>query len=148
MKNNNPQQMTALALLAIVVTGLLLDLSGLTWGLPEGDWHWDEKVRLVLQMMKNKTLNPHYFINPALHSYIVGMCLLPYMLFLKLSGALHNVSAWAQLADTVKTNIMLIGRMVSVCLGIGTGYIVYRMGKKLFGPPVGLLAGEIGRAHV
>lgn len=47
---------------------LLLNLTGLTWGLP-ARWHPDEKADVVLKMARERSLAPESFINPSLPLY-------------------------------------------------------------------------------
>lgn len=129
-----------LLLVAIILIGLFLNTFGLKWGLPEGDWHWDEKVRILTNMIKNRTLNPHYFNNPTLHTYLLGIWLAPYLLIIKLSGIVNGVQSWAEMPAHVKTNLFIIARLLSVFLGIATGYLTYLIGKKVFNRLTGIIA--------
>lgn len=127
-------------LAAIILIGLFLNTFGLKWGLPEGDWHWDEKVRVLTHMIKNRTLNPHYFGNPALQPYLIGICLAPYLLIIKLGGGLNAIQSWNEIPPQVRTNIFIIARSISVFLSIATGYLTYLIGKKIFGRLSGIIA--------
>ena len=55
-------------LLLIAALALVLDLLGLTWGLP-ARWHPDEKADVVAAMARAPTLAPDSFINPSLPLY-------------------------------------------------------------------------------
>ncbi len=55
-------------LLLVSSLALLLNLAGLTWGLP-ARWHPDEKADVVLGMARERRLVPDSFINPSLPLY-------------------------------------------------------------------------------
>jgi Dolichyl-phosphate-mannose-protein mannosyltransferase len=57
------------AVLAPAAFSLLLNLAGLTWGLPER-WHPDEKADGIAGMARGLDLRPDSFVNPSLPLYV------------------------------------------------------------------------------
>jgi dolichyl-phosphate-mannose-protein mannosyltransferase len=53
---------------AVAALSLVLNLAGLTWGLP-ARWHPDEKADEASRMIRDRTLRPESFINPTLPVY-------------------------------------------------------------------------------
>ncbi len=151
-------------LLAILIASAALNIIGIGWGLPYR-WNPDEPVASVLRMMANGTpVNYDDLTHPPLYSYLLGLWLSPYLLFLKISGYPFGPVAeaasvsWikmAHVAPDFARGIYLAARLLSGALGVATVYMLYRLGKLLFGPGpalagAGLLAltkGHVGVAH-
>ncbi len=136
-------------LFGILATGFLLRFSGIGWGLPYL-FHPDEfqVVNVYLSMLKAHSLNPHYFIYPALPFYINGFFYAIYYRLLRWTGTFHNSSdiAFPQMlimgtGIIADQNVYYIGRLVSIAFGVGTIYLSYRCAKEISKNPfIGLLA--------
>ena len=70
----------------------IFGLIGIWWGLPEL-WHPDEVVGPALSMGLHMDPNPHNFVFPSFHKYVIGVVLSPYFIYLKLSGSLSDILA-------------------------------------------------------
>lgn len=127
----------------IVLAGAYLRLNNLGWGLPEV---FEEATpwRQALEMWGGGTgsldFNPHFFNYPAFSFYIqwVGQA------FVYLAGrATGEFSSIQQLQMQVESDpgrFILVGRLITTLFGIATIYLVYRIGRDIFSPVVGLAA--------
>lgn len=128
-------------LVMILTVGALLRIWGIGFGLPEL-YHQDEQVtvNVAVRMGGTGDLHPHYFFHPHLVHYLL----------LGLHGVwfvLGRAVGWFQsAADFQKLFIMdpsgfyLLGRLVGVAFGTATIYAVYRLGRRLWSPRVGVWA--------
>lgn len=126
----------------ICVISFVLNFCGIWWGLPE-QWEPDESVRVVLSMANQKDLNPHIFIAPTLHRYVLLAALAPYYVYLVVSGEIAAVKEKPHMSDVPDfflTNVWLIARMVSVLLGVLTVYVFYLTGREVAGERAGLIS--------
>jgi 4-amino-4-deoxy-L-arabinose transferase-like glycosyltransferase len=124
------------ALVGIVLLALVLRLWGLDSQLPwqlhpdEGHYVWK-----AADMAQDGSLNPKYFRNPTLFTYL----LLAEYTLLELSGL--NLAAlapkWSALA--YPSLELFLGRLSSALLGVATVAVVYALGARLLGRSVGLL---------
>jgi hypothetical protein len=92
-------------LLAVSALALLLNLTGLTWGLP-ARWHPDEKADVVLAMARERRLAPDSFINPSLPLY----AMLPAI-------GLQDLLARAGWLSGTAADPLLVGRTLSALAG-------------------------------
>lgn len=116
----------------ILVLAFVLRLSGLSFGLP-ANFHPDEipKVNVLESMQARDSWNPLYFKHPS------GLLYISYV-----------VSELVQLFDTVlvgtgldaRTRFALSGRIVSLLAGVLSVFLLFLIGKRLFGAREGLLA--------
>lgn len=133
----------------ILLTALLLRLWGVNYDLPY-IYHPDEPgyIAISQNIFKTGDLNPHFFNYPSLFFYINAISYIPYYLFGKLTGVFHTPSdilppislamgvTQAQMPTTV-----LLGRVITICFGVGTAGLTYFAGKQITGrTAVGLLA--------
>lgn len=133
-----------LPLLGVLLLALALRIWGLTWGLPSAthyfSYHPDESVVLEAASLPNMSvfagrLLPHFYNYGSLQLYLVCFANTLAMLF----GAVDIVpkefpgwtSQWAKM--------YLIGRFLTVSMGVGTVFAVYSIGKRLWGRRAGLL---------
>jgi 4-amino-4-deoxy-L-arabinose transferase-like glycosyltransferase len=138
----------AIHLAAVLVLVLLLRLMGVGWGLPLV-YHPDEPkfVDLVVAMMQTGDFNPHYFVYPSLFLYL----LLPFGLLVFAQGVTKGT--FVSLADLVPTQMLntgtgttvlpslyLLGRLEMTLFGLVAIYLIYRLGRELYGWQTGILA--------
>jgi len=123
----------------ILLTGLWLRTDGLKWGIPKApygrSYHPDETVAFanILNMgAPGQKLNPHYFINPTFHYYLIGSVWW-------LAGSLRLVPSLQEIvADSptvtldAVTRIWLLARSISVALGVLTIWLTYLAGREFF----------------
>ena len=125
-----PRGFELATILCIVTFGAIIRFHGIDFGLP-AIFHPDEerKVLVLRQMLAAHDLNPHYFRHPTLLlylSYFTGM-------FLRFCAP----------NSVLTTDLFLGGRTVSAVSGTLTVYVLYRLGRKLYSPSVGLGAAAL-----
>lgn len=136
---------TRLLLGGILVLAAVLRIHGLDWGLPYL-WHPDEKLHIVGLMIYNQTLDPHHFINPSFHLYQVWAAVkLAYWWHPghALVVSLHRILPLSDAAHPGRAVQFLAARLsrgVSVAWSVATVGLLFWMGRRTFGPRVGLLA--------
>ncbi|KAA3658319.1 MAG: phospholipid carrier-dependent glycosyltransferase, partial [Chloroflexi bacterium] len=133
----------------ILLIALLVRVWGINYDLPY-IYHPDEPVYITISqnIFKTGDLNPHFFNYPSLFFYINASAYIPYYLLGKLIGVFHTPNnilppislimgvTQAQMPDTI-----LLGRIITICFGVGTVGLVYFVGKQITGKmAVGVLA--------
>lgn len=127
---------TRLALLGIIVVALALRLWGITAQLP-WQFHPDEGhyVWKAVAMVEDGNLNPKYFRNPSLYTYLLFA---EFKLLDLLALPLDRLGAtWESLRPP--SLYALLGRLTTALFGTATVYVVYRLGLELLGKAAGLL---------
>jgi hypothetical protein len=110
---------------------------GITWGLPHYvDWVQDSIALETLDGISKFFANGWFDKYPPLHYMILGVCYVPYIGYLILSGQLQTPSKMFPygLVDPLQalTHFILIARVISVLMGVAVVYLVYRIVWELF----------------
>lgn len=132
-----------------LLLALLLRLHGLDWGLPYL-WHPDEKLHIVGLMIHNHTLDPHHFINPSFHLYMVWAAMqVAYWWYPGQSVvvALHRILPLTDPTTPGRGVQWLAARLsrgVSVLASTATVGLLFWMARRTFGVRAGLLAAAFG----
>ncbi len=134
---------TLIRIIVILAAAAALRIWGLDWALPDSrhyaSYHPDEAVILNAAMnvsMIAGNFDPGFYNYGSLYIFIVNLGITIGML----SGAINlSGDPFAQIGEFAK--LYLTGRILAVTLGILTVYLVYALGRRLYGKPVGLLAG-------
>ncbi|MBL7206059.1 MAG: glycosyltransferase family 39 protein [Candidatus Aenigmarchaeota archaeon] len=117
---------------AIIILSLLLNMTGITWGLPNGLHPDGEHItNILLKMKNNMDLNPHNFQYPSLHYYVL---LLIVTLFELTIGNLIPLG-YNQFGNT-----LLIMRSVSALMGTAVVFLTYFISKRVYNERVGLFS--------
>lgn len=130
-------------LVPIILLAFFLRVYGIGWGLPTKEhyhqsFHPDEAYKLkVITNMHVSEPNPHYFLKGNMQFYVIGAAL-------KLAGYLKIVELkspefYMKNPDEL-ARLYLVGRLITVGMSLMTICIVFMIGSKLYGNPVGLLA--------
>jgi len=134
-----------LPLAGVLLLALALRVWGLTWGLPSAthyfSYHPDESV--VLEAASSPTMNvfagrllPHFYNYGSLQLYLVCFA----NTLAALSGAIDIVPKNYAVWHPQWAKMYLVGRCLTVGMGVGTVFAVYRVGERLWGRRAGLLA--------
>lgn len=137
-------------LVLILILNLFLSIYGNRWGLPSR-WHADEKVANVLHMASGHTLVDRYdyFVHPTGYQVILLSYMIPYYIYLRLINyPLENLRqaasvSWdymAGLFPDFATNIYIYARVLSALLGVITVYLIFCLGRELYGELAGLFS--------
>jgi len=128
---------TRIALLIILAVAAWLRLWNLTQGLP-GLLHPDEGPVLdpIKRVMFSGSLNPRFFIYPALQIYLTAGVAAAAYPFVSVAGV---VGSWAQYC-LHELCLATIGRGLVAAFGIGTVLLAYGVAKSMRSPRAGLAA--------
>ena len=122
------------ALLCLVAASALLNLAGISWGLPGGTWVGDELIPfVVLRGLSARFAHGWFEIYPPLHFYILSIAEAP-ILVLRWIGLLDLHTA---LANTL---MFVMGRLVSIVMSAGILITTFLCGQRAFGWRAGLFA--------
>ena len=122
------------ALAWIVAASLLLNLTGIWWGLPGASWAPDELTPLtVLSALSRGFSNGWYDRYPPFHYYVLTAAYSPLILF----ESLGRIDLGGEPTYTV---LAVLGRLVTAVASAGTIIAVYACGARAFGTRAGLFA--------
>lgn len=137
-----PQKKTLTAglIVGLIILGLLVRLLGIGWGLPFF-YHVDEKGfgRFTIGYFKGD-LNPHFFQVPSLYTYLTASVWAGYYLGGKIAGRFPDRPAFIKAYHADPTVFVLLGRILSALLGVGTVLLVFAIGRRMYGTRAGALA--------
>jgi 4-amino-4-deoxy-L-arabinose transferase-like glycosyltransferase len=132
-----------LAALAVSLVALVLRLVGDTFGLPY-HYHWDEPTIVNRAIrMGSGDLNPHFFYYPGLTFYLTFASEAVLFAIGRLLHVYPSTDAFAVAYFTDSTPFYLVGRVLGAFLGAATCLLTYLVGKRVFGPVVGLLGAGV-----
>ncbi len=124
------------ALTIVVLGSVVLNLIGITWGLPS-EWVGDEFTPTAVMMgIAHRYTNGWFDRYPPLHFYVLTLAYAPWLV-LKASGWLHVAP------PTEDVVLFLIGRLVGVAFGAATLVAVYACGAQSFGRGAGVWAAAL-----
>jgi 4-amino-4-deoxy-L-arabinose transferase-like glycosyltransferase len=130
--------------IAVIALALTLRLWGIGYDLPH-IYHPDEPgyIAISQNIFKTGDLNPHFFNYPSLFFYINALAYVPYYLAGTLSGVFHapgDIASPLSLAmgvsQTQMPTTVLMGRLITMCFGIGSAALVFLIGTRLAGKAV------------
>ena len=134
---------SALPLIAVLLLALIVRLWGITWGLPSDthyfSYHPDEsRVMLVIQNLDllHGKIMPGFYNYPSLQIYLVTLATTTAYLF----GAADIVIKDFAVDHAKYAQLFLIGRLITVFMGIGTVWAAYAAGRRIWGHAAGLAA--------
>lgn len=136
----------AFPLFAILLSALALRAWGLTWGLPTAthyfSYHPDESVVLEAAMGMNAFtghLLPGFYHYGSLQLYLINFANSLAFVFggvnIVIKDLAQDHAQWARL--------FLIGRSLTVAMGVGTVWVTYALGRRLWGHGAGLWAAGV-----
>ncbi len=140
-------------LILVLAAKIALSVYGINWGLPDR-WNADERFNACIKIVTDRTflysnVEPYH---PIIYYYFVFIWLLPYFLFLKLTGfdleAIRSATSISWLAVTKASpgfanGLLIAERLSSAALGLLTVFIVYRIARKAFDEKTGIFSALI-----
>jgi len=128
------------ALVVILLLGLLIRLVGVRFGLPYL-YHVDEArfAKISLNYFTGD-LNPHFFHVPTLHTYAVAGIWAVYYHVGKFSGKFTDVNDFMGSFQEDPSVFIILGRLLTVILSVGTIILVFIIGTKMYSKRVGIFA--------
>jgi hypothetical protein len=131
---------TKVFLAFIIVLAIATRLAGISFGLPHL-YHVDEaRFAKISITYFTGDLNPHFFHVPSLHTYTVAGLWSVYYIGGKISGKFTSTAHFMEAFEEDATLHVILARLLSVLLSVGTILIVFYLGKKMYNPRVGFLA--------
>ena len=128
------------AVLGLAVLALAVRLWGLTFDLPSV-YHVDEAWfgQKAIDYFKGD-LNPRFWHVPSLYTYLVAAVWWVYFILGKLVGTFPDAAAFIRAYQNDPTVHLILGRLVTAALSLGTIALTYRVGKKMYDWRVGAAA--------
>ena len=119
------------ALAAILAVSTVLNVVGLTWGLPNAAWAPDEVFPVSVFYGASAWFSGGWFGSyPPLHYYLLSIVYAPFQM----------LSAVANAGAELYPQLVWINRLVSVQMALGTLVVVYAMAREVRGAFAGLVA--------
>jgi len=121
---------------SLLLVGILLNVTGITWGLEHGTWLPDGEIEFALKIGQTKDLNPHFFVNPHVYTYALFALYIVLYIFLRIGGV--NLGAYSSVDDvpaTAKMWLYLVPRVFSVICTLASALLVYYLVKRI-GKPI------------
>ena len=126
----------------ILVLSAILNIIGITWGLP-GFWEIDSMTPRTLNMAKRMTpflTEGRQYGHGVFYQYILAAPLFIYYLYLKATGANLDVDYINNYFPEFYNTVYILTRLVAVLFGLVAIYFTYKLGKELYDEKVGLLS--------
>ncbi len=131
---------TKVILALIIVLTIATRMAGISFGLPYL-YHVDEdRFAKISITYFTGDLDPHFFHVPSLHTYAVAGLWGMYYIEGKITGKFTSVAHFMKAFEEDATPYVIIARLLSVLLSVGTILIVFHLGKRMYNPRVGVLA--------
>jgi 4-amino-4-deoxy-L-arabinose transferase-like glycosyltransferase len=127
-------------LILILLLALAIRLVGISYGLPY-IYHVDEArfANISLDYFSGD-LNPHFFHVPTLYTYMVAGTWAVYFYSGKILGKFNTTADFMGSFSEDPTLFMILGRLLTVLLSVGTVFLAYWIGTKMFNRRVGTIA--------
>ena len=129
-------------LIIILEFAFFLRAYGMSFGLPyiyEADAH--VYINRAVCFLQTGDWNPHWFGNPAsILMYLLAALYALYFIIAKSFGFFNDMQSFTNYLRVNPTYFYLIGRVLMVFFGTLSTLITYKIGKKIFGKKVGLIA--------
>lgn len=130
-----------LSLLAVLLLAAGVRFWGLLHDLPFS--YFGDELHFMRRSMAMGTgdLNPHWFHKPALLMYVLAFFYGLYFALGALFGRFESTAEFGAHFLFEPAPFLLIGRLVVTAFGVATVYLVYRIGRKVYGTPWAGIAG-------
>lgn len=116
----------------ILILAFVLRVWGIAFGLPLLETRPDEltSISIALDVLSGD-FNPHFFVYPSLHIYLISFLYLSYYVIGRLAGTYQTLADLVVDFTLDPTVLHLIARWLSVFFGVATIYLLYRLTKHL-----------------
>ena len=136
-------EQTRVILAFIIVLAIATRVAGISFGLPHL-YHVDEaRFAKISITYFTGDLNPHFFHVPSLHTYAVAGLWGVYYFGGKMAGKFTSSANFMEAFEEDATPHVILARLLSVLLSVGTILIVFYLGKSMYNPRVGALASVV-----
>jgi hypothetical protein len=127
-----PSSPQVAALAAVLAASTMLNVIGLTWGLPSaGSWAADEVLPVaVIEGIRHRFSGGWYGNYPLFHYFVLAVAYAPFWVL----SAIMNAGAEGYI------ELVWVNRLVSVQMAAATLVVVYAMARDIRGPLAGLVA--------
>lgn len=85
-------------------------------------------------------LNPHFWHVPSLYTYLVAAAWGVYFLLGRLFGSFPDAAAFIAAYGRDPTVFLILGRLITAAFSLGTIALLYRLGRRMYGPAAGAVA--------
>lgn len=135
-----------LALVSVLLLAAGVRFWGLLHDLPFS--YFGDELHFMRRSMAMGTgdLNPHWFHKPAFLMYVLAFFYGLYFAFGMLVGKFDSTAEFGAHFLFEPAPFLLIGRLVVAAFGVATVYLVYRIGRRVFGTPWAGIAGALAAA--
>ena len=132
-----------LAVMAVLLLAAGIRFWGLLHDLPFS--YFGDELHFMKRSMAMGTgdLNPHWFHKPAFLMYVLAFFYGLYFAFGALAGWFESTAEFGAHFLFEPASFLVIGRLLVAAFGVATVYLVYRIGRKVFGTPWAGVAGAL-----
>lgn len=116
----------------IIGIGLFLCLFGIQFGLEYGTWLPDGEIEFALKIGQTKSLNPEFFVNPHVYTYILTFLYVILYLVFRFQGLdLALYSTVDAVPPDARLWLYLLPRLFSALCTILSALVIYRLALRL-----------------
>jgi hypothetical protein len=135
-----------LALAGVLLLAAALRLWAVRHDLPFS--YYGDELHFMRRAMAVGTgdLDPHWFHKPAFLMYLLAFCYGLYFLLGRGLGWFHSTAEFGARFLFTPGPFLVIGRLLVAACGVATVWVVYRIGRKIFGTPWAGIAGALAAA--
>ncbi len=139
-------RLAPIAVMAVLLLAAALRVWGLLHDLPFS--YFGDELHFMRRSMAMGTgdLNPHWFHKPAFLMYVLAFFYGLYYAVGALVGRFDSTAGFGAHFLFEPGPFLLIGRLVVAAFGVATVYVVYRIGRKVYGTPWAGIAGALAAA--
>lgn len=143
---SRPARLAPIAVLAVLLLAAAVRVWGLLHDLPFS--YFGDELHFMRRSMAMGTgdLNPHWFHKPAFLMYVLAFFYGLYYGIGTLLGKFDSTAEFGAHFLFEPAPFLLIGRLVVAAFGVATVYLVYRIGRKVYGTPWAGIAGALATA--
>jgi 4-amino-4-deoxy-L-arabinose transferase-like glycosyltransferase len=146
MSDSDGTRGARLALLLVLLLAAGVRVWGLLHDLPFS--YFGDELHFMRRSMAMGTgdLNPHWFHKPAFLMYVLAFCYGLYYGTGRLLGMFGSTAEFGAHFLFEPGPFLLIGRLVVAAFGVATVYLVYCIGRRVYGTPWAGIAGALAAA--